>query len=210
MLAIGARYGASVQMRSEVGDVRGAGSSTIRRLIVVVVALLCMATLAAPAASAASAPVAAGKWATAVCAGLDRWQRALGGRSSKGQNVNDPAAVKATLTKYLDGVVRDTGGFLKQLKAAGVPKVAHGKRIAAALRAEFGKARSIFIATRRRVKRIDVTDKTAFANGVAVAEKGATVAFTTAQVALAKLGTRYPAPALDAALKSAAACRALA
>lgn len=145
-----------------------------------------------------------------MCTGLGRWQRALGAHISNGTSVTDPTVVKTNLANYLDGVVQQTGTLLKGLKAAGVPKVAHGAKIAAGLRRQFAKAQAVFTATRRRVRRLVVTDKIAFVTGIAAAEKDATVAFTTAQVALGKLGTKYPSPALDAALTGATECKALA
>jgi len=158
-------------------------------------------------ASAPRATVAPATWTAKVCTALGQWRTQVEAVAPQAAS-SDPVVARASLSGSLGQSVIATDDLVRALRAAGVPKVPHGRKIAASLVTTFTQARAQLAAATRRAERLPTTDANAFAKGAGTVERALERTMTTVDTALAKAGSRYPSKALDRAFRRAAACAA--
>jgi hypothetical protein len=167
-----------------------------------VVAAVALVVAMTASAAGASAPA---PWAQRVCTALGRWSARVEQVAPKAAS-SDPVVARASLSGSLAQSVIATDDLVRSLRAAGVPKVTHGREIAASFVATFTRARAQLAAAAKRANRLPTTDATAFAKGAARVERLLERTMTGVDAALAKAGKRYASTALDRALAGTAAC----
>jgi len=177
-----------------------------RRIVVataataLVVALTCGAAAVAP-----SATVAPATWTVRVCTALDQWHTRVVAVAPRAASA-DPVVARASLSGSLGQSVVATDDLVRAMRAAGVPKVAHGREIAASLVATFTRVRAQLATAARRAQRLPTTDAAAFATGAGAVERALAQSMSGVDTAMAKAGSKFPSKALDRAFAGTSAC----
>jgi hypothetical protein len=175
-----------------------------RRIVVVTAATLLVVAMAAGVAGA-SATVAPATWTARVCTALDQWHTRVVAVAPRAASA-DPVVARASLSGSLGESVVATDDLVRAMRAAGVPKVAHGREIAASLVATFTRVRTQLAATARRAQGLPTTDPAAFATGATAVERALERTMSSVYTALAKAGNKFPSKTLDRAFARTAAC----
>jgi len=184
-----------------------------RRLLTIFTAALVAGVLAGSASPAPRAQRTDVKvWTTKVCTSLKTWQHSLV-RRSKAVNATTPKSVgdlHDRFVAFLNAVVGDTDALIAQTKSAGTPSVSQGANIENALLTGFKKLRGYFASDATKAKRLSRTNASQLAAGATalgnLIERQATQITTTFNA----LDKKYRSSELDAAMKSAAACKGIA
>jgi hypothetical protein len=181
------------------------GRIAARRRVVLATATTALVVALTVGVAGASATVAPATWTARMCAALDQWHTRVVAVAPKAAS-SDPVVARASLSGSLGQSVVATDDLVRAMRAAGVPKVAHGREIAASLIATFTRTRVQLAAAARRAERLPTTDANAFAKGAIAGERALERSMSGVDTALAKAGSRFPSKALDRAFARAAAC----
>ena len=190
------------------------GVRTTRRAAVAsLAALVCVIALgigACGGSGGSPGSVSATAYATSVCRALAPFERqiAAGSRtlSPLSGSSTSPAARKAMLEHFLDGVARESGTTVAQLKAAGHPDIAHGRAIATAFVTAFTRLQRAMEAAATSSRRLPTGSADAFRS--AAGSLGNSVKSSVGggvEAGLSGLRSR----ALEAAAAKVAACHSL-
>jgi hypothetical protein len=188
-------------------SVRTAAATGVMVALIAVGAGTASALPGAPPRSVARAPsVSVTAWTRSVCQAFGRWDQQLLKLGATVSSPADLAAAKTAITRFLTGATATTAKLVKDLKAAGVPRIPHGSAIgqlfvhaAQGLKDGFAQAQSA-------ARRLSTTDPGAFAPAEAALVSQINTAASTLNATITQAATTYQAPSLDRAFRTTSAC----
>jgi hypothetical protein len=110
-------------------------------------------------------------WAASVCTALSPWRAELAGLTTKAQEqanaAPNSAQAKENLVRLFDGAQKATEAARAKVKAAGVPDVDNGDKIAHSFQATLAAVRDAYGHAKDGVSELGADDPKTFSDGVA-------------------------------------------
>jgi hypothetical protein len=165
--------------------------------------------------TAATAPkqVAVGIYAGSVCAALTSWLDNLANASAVFANAtsaeDDLAKVRAQFVTFFGGAIDETDRMVAEVEAVGVPKLAQGPQVSAAMLKELGTFKPLLVEAQGRARRLPVAKPARFTKQAQSLGAGFRIETTKLETVFNLLATRYHEPSLARAATDDANCRHL-
>jgi hypothetical protein len=170
--------------------------------------------VAAPQAprSISSTQVSASSWTHKVCQSLSRWETKVKSLSSsvskQVQGESTIAGIRTLLTQFLQKVVDSTSQLVRQMDAAGTPKVDQGKAVAQFFHDGLTQLKNLFAQSQQAVKGLPNNPR-AFATRAESVGRQIDNGGKQIQGVFNDAQTRFHIPAIDAAFSSDPACTSI-
>jgi hypothetical protein len=163
---------------------------------------------ATPPRGVARAPsVSVTGWTRSVCQAFGRWDQQLLKLDPPVSPPADLPAAKTAITRYLTGTTSATAKLVKDLKAAGVPRIPHGSAITQLFAHAAQSLKDGFAQAQNAASQLSTTDPAAFASAETALVSQINTAASTLSTTVTQAATTDQAPTLDQAFQSTSACK---
>ena len=157
--------------------------------------------------------VAVGIYAGSVCAALSSWLDNLANASNvfatSTSAENDLQKVRAQFVTFFGGAIDETDRMVAEVEAAGVPRLAKGRQVSAAMLRELGTFRPLLVEAQSRARQLPVARPARFTKQAQSLGAGFRIETTKLETVFDVLATRYHEPSLARAAGDDVNCRHL-